>query len=119
MPASGDKVKPYDRCLTREGDQDSLDTQWTLAYTYNTVLYFSLSVLSMLLIFGSCNKTIRCTALVGHCLGSFAHLAGIILTGVLRFSEAGKAGAVKKDSYNSRDDSFEEDADQMYAIFVT
>ena len=119
LPSSADTVEPYDRCLTKEGDIDSLDTQWTLAYTYNTVLYFSLSVLSCLLIFGSCSKSIRCAALVGHCLGCFAHLAGIILTGVVRFSEAGKACAEKQDFYNSRDDSFEEDADQMQAIFVT
>ena len=83
-----DDVGAYDRCLTLDSD-----TKWSLIYAYNAFLYLALSILSIITLFGAWKFALRLCGCLGHCFGMFAHLAGIIMTGIFRYNEEGKACA--------------------------
>ena len=81
-----DDVGAYDRCLTLDSD-----TKWSLIYVYNASLYLALSILSIIALLGAWKFALRLVGCLGHCFGMFAHIAGLIMTGIFRYSEQGKA----------------------------
>ena len=112
-------VDPYDRCATLDNRPDTLDTNWTFVFTFNAYLYLGLTVLSIFILFGAWVWPMRVFGFIGHCLGSLAHIAGIVLVGYYRYTDAGSLCAQKDQAHNQDGDTFEKDADLMQDLFIS
>ena len=83
-------------------------TSWSLLLAFNTIHYlvqvfFTLCMLGVLLW-----QPLGLIGFWGHFFGGMAHLAAIILTGVFRYGERGRACSLRAETlvYNSQGDSF-------------
>ena len=94
------------------------DTAWTLVYGFNGGVYMSLTILTLCLV---CSALIGPLAFCGACLIGCAqcgHLAALIVTGVLRYSDDGKACADNPTAVNS-DVTFKDIGSMMEGIFIS
>lgn len=94
------------------------DTAWTLVYGFNGGVYMSLTILTLCLV---CSALIGPLAFCGACLIGCAqcgHLAALIVTGVLRYSDDGKACADNPTPVNA-DVTFADIGSMMEGIFIS
>ena len=77
-----------------------LETNWTLIYSFNSFLYFALSVISLSVWIGTWLWPVRVIGICAHSLGAVAHFFAIVMTGVLRFNEEGKECARRDIEYD-------------------
>ena len=102
----------YNQCASLNAD---FNTKWSVLLAYNSIFYLILSICTVLIILGSFFWPLACCGMIGHCCGVIPHLACLIVTGVFRFSEDGKACAEEGAAGASM---FTEHGDKIQALFL-
>ena len=95
--------EPYDRCTIKDSTEAPLNTNWTLVFAYNSFLYMGLSLMSLLIWLGIWSWPLRIFGTVSGFIAGIAHLGGVILTGIMRYSSDGKACADRDIAYTYDD----------------
>ena len=113
----------YDLCVglasaSTGGPGEEIETNWTFVYALNCFLYLSLSVISIALLLGAWLWPLRVVGCLGHCIGLIAHIAAIVVTGVMRYGDEGGACSERDVAYNTDGDTFKEDSDQVNKLFI-
>ena len=104
----------YDRCvadpyaLHLDYSASTLDTQWSFLLAFNSILYVCLGLFTLFLCSSSLLRPCIIAGACGHFFGFCTHLAGIIITGILRFGRDGELCSFNTDDvpYNEEGDSF-------------
>ena len=85
----------YDMCGLMGAADPEYDTKWTVLLAFNSILFLSLSICTLLLFLGSFFPPLLCCGCCGHTFGGCAMLACVIVTGVFRFQSEGEKCADK------------------------
>merc|ERR1712079_58388 len=96
----------------------SIDTTWSLIFALNGGVYLTLTILTLCLI---CSAIIGPLAICGACLigcAQCAHLAALIVTGVLRYSDDGKECASRDTQKVSEDVTFADVGATIEGLFI-
>ena len=75
------------------GSPEPFDTHWGVILAFNSLLYLCLSIFTCCLLLGTFHGyawPLCCVGGCGHTFGSCVHLACVIVTGNIRFSDEGK-----------------------------
>ena len=99
----------YDHCATKI--PELIDTQWTIVFAYNALLYLGLSIMSIFLLVGAWLWPCRVCGFCGHCCGVIFHILGITLAGVMRYNKAGTQCATTT--------AFKADGDLLASLFIS
>ena len=93
----------YDTCGgMMESDVDFINTQWSVIFQLNAVVFLVHTILTGLLLIGTVFPPFIICGGCGHCYSSCAYFAAIIVTGVFRYRSEGELCA-KSDSFTNAD----------------
>ena len=123
-----DDIPVYDRCLgsgiailnPSTGVSELGDTKWTVIFTFNTIVYACMVTFAFCQILGTFFWPLCLCACSGHCCLAIAHIACIIVTGVLRYQSEGEKCA--KNGYDLGEDfdwTFKDHGDAIQGLFIS
>ena len=100
------------------GSDAPFKSKWTMVFRFNAILYTIMSALLVCSCGGLVYVGIMATALTCiNCTGA-AHLAAIIVTGIMRLNSTGSTCALNETAYNEAGDSWSSDGSTLKALFI-
>ena len=125
-PAEAPEQGYYDTCggmvdkLDEAGDITYVDTQWSVIYQLNAIVFLVHTILTGLLCIGTIFPPFLICGGCGHCYSMCAYLASVIVTGVFRFREVGAGCADNRDVITNLDgDTFHEMGNLIQDLFIS
>ena len=113
-PELPDGTLPYDSC-----GMVGVDTQWTTLLAFNSILYLIMAICIVCLMLSVFLAPCFFVGACGLCCSSCANFACIIVTGVFRYSDDGKACALATELANKLDDEYTDVGGRIAGLFIS